>query len=131
MNACCPAFAQPCDACDEAEVRVLARAYAGLHSDGHRNPAWHRLTATWRRIASHAGIHPEDMRRFLTGKASLTPENRKQIRAHLRNADTAAQEPRSTTPSERVVVSGYAQRGPATEAARYVPRACDVPREGA
>lgn len=67
MNACCPPFTTPCEACDEAEVRILALKYSFV----------------WRRVASHCGIHPEDFARFLGGVASLTHENRKRIRERL------------------------------------------------
>lgn len=56
-----------CDLHDELETRRLIEG----RSDG-------------RRIASRAGVHPADFTAFVSGRLTLTPENRRQIRAHCR-----------------------------------------------
>lgn len=123
MNPCCPPFTQPCDACDEAEVHRAAFGFVQPWTDGS--------VTRMRRLASHAGVHPDDMTAFLSGAASLTPQNRRAIRERLRSADTPAQEPLQSLLSIRPVSADQPEPAQATEARRYVPRASDVPRSRA
>lgn len=101
------------------------------------------------RLASVAGVHPDDLTGFLVGLVSLTPAARMRLRvwcsattseiarpeyqipASTRNAQPNAQEPASRAQATSIVSAGMPVPATPTAPASHVPRPSGVPRASA